>query len=44
VTAGDLNAVVVKVVECVRMLLGADGGCVPADTDAQVSKDQRVRV
>jgi hypothetical protein len=26
VTAGALNALVVTVVECVRMLLGADGG------------------
>jgi hypothetical protein len=32
VTAGALNAVVVTVVEYVRMLLGADGGCVPAGT------------
>jgi hypothetical protein len=31
-TAGALNAVVVTVVECVRMLLAADGGCVPAGT------------
>jgi hypothetical protein len=29
VTAGALNVVVVTVVEHVRMLLGADGGCVP---------------
>jgi hypothetical protein len=32
VTAGALNAVVVTVVESLRMLLGADGGCVPAGT------------
>jgi hypothetical protein len=32
VTVGALNAVVVTVVEYVKMLLGADGGCVPAGT------------
>jgi hypothetical protein len=32
VNAGALNAVVVTVVEYFRMLLGTDGGCVPAGT------------
>ena len=31
-TAGIVNVVVVTVVEYVRMLLGTDGGCVPAGT------------
>jgi hypothetical protein len=44
-TVGALNAVVVTVVECVRMFLGADGGvCTCRHFDAQVSRDQRVRV
>ena len=40
-TAGALNAVVVTVVECVRMLLGADGGCVPAGTPTLKSVEIR---
>jgi hypothetical protein len=32
VTASALNAVVDTVVECIGMLLGANGGCVPAGT------------
>jgi hypothetical protein len=41
VTAGALNAVVVTVVEYVRMLLGADGGCVPAGTPTLKSVEIR---
>jgi hypothetical protein len=45
VTAGALDAVVATVVECVGMLVGADGGCVPAGTPTLKSvKIQRVRV
>jgi hypothetical protein len=45
VTAGALNAVVATVVECIEMLLGADGGCVPAGTPTLKSVEiQRVRV
>ena len=43
-TVGALNAVVVTVVEYVRLLLGADGVCTCRHSDAQVSRDQRVRV
>jgi hypothetical protein len=41
VTVSALNAVVVKVVECVKMLLGADGGCVPAGTPTLKSVEIR---
>jgi hypothetical protein len=45
VTAGALDAVVATVVECVEMLVGADGGCVPAGTPTLKSVEiQRVRV
>ena len=40
-TAGALNAVVMTVVEYVRMLLGADGGCVPAGTPTLKSVEIR---
>lgn len=39
--AGALNAVVVTVVEYVRMLLEADGGCVPAGTPTLKSVEIR---
>jgi hypothetical protein len=41
VTAGALCAVVWTVVEYVRMLLGADGGCVPAGTPTLKSVEIR---
>jgi hypothetical protein len=41
VTAGGLNAVVVTVVGYVRMLLGADEGCVPAGTPTLKSVEIR---
>jgi hypothetical protein len=45
VTTGALDAVVATVVECVGMLVGADGGCVPAGTPTLKSVEiQRVRV
>jgi hypothetical protein len=45
VTAGALDVVVATVVECVEMLVGADGGCVPAGTLTLKSVEiQRVRV
>ena len=45
VTVGALNAVVATVEECVGMLVGADGGCVPAGTPTLKSAEiQRVRV
>jgi hypothetical protein len=40
-TAGALNAVVVTMVEYVRMLLGADGGYVPAGTPTLKSVEIR---
>jgi len=45
VTAGVYNAVVEVVVECLKMLLGTKGrGCTCRRSDAQVSRDQRMRV
>jgi hypothetical protein len=45
VTSGVLNAVVATVVDCVGMLVGADGGCVPVGTPTLKSVEiQRVRV
>jgi hypothetical protein len=45
VTAGALDAVVATVVECVEMLVGAEGGCVPAGTPTLKSVEiQRVMV
>jgi hypothetical protein len=41
VAAGALNAMVVTVVEYVRMLLGADGGYVPAGTPTLKSVEIR---
>jgi hypothetical protein len=41
VTAGALNAVVMTVVGCVRMLLGADGGCVSTGTPTLKSVEIR---
>jgi hypothetical protein len=44
-TAGALYTVVATVVECVGMLVGADGGCVPAGTPTlKLVEIQRVRV
>ena len=44
-TTGALNMMVATVVECVGMLPGADGGCVPAGTPTLKSIEiQRVRV
>jgi hypothetical protein len=41
VTVSALNAVVETVVKCVRMRLGADGGCVPAGTPTLKSVEIR---
>jgi len=44
VTAGALNAVVGMVLECVKNASWNDGGmCTCRHSDAQVSRDQRVR-
>ena len=44
-TAGALNAAVLVVEECVKMLSWSGwGACTCRNSDAQVSRDQRVRV
>jgi len=44
VTVGALNAVVRAVVKYFRMLLGTKGVCTCKCSDAQVSRDQSMRV